>query len=97
MKAIKTILAAVIISFFFACSGGMSGTYKGKTAFVEMELKFTSSNNVQITAMGQTTEGTYEKSGEEITINANGKNQVFKLDKEGCLDGGLFKLCKENQ
>ncbi|RZL44877.1 MAG: hypothetical protein EOP00_18775 [Pedobacter sp.] len=100
MKTLKNVLIALTLSAVFGCGGGLNGTYKGTGAMgmVDIQIKFISSSKAQITGgsmgMSSTSEVEYEKSGNEVKFIANGKNDIYTLDDNGCLTSGETKLCK---
>lgn len=100
MKTLKRVSIVLAIVLLFGCGGGLSGTYKGTGAMgmVDIEIKFTSSSKAQITGggmgMSSISEVEYEKSGNEVKFMANGKNDIYTIDENGCLTSGETKLCK---
>lgn len=100
MKTLKNGLLALTIGLLFGCGSGLSGTYKGTGAMglVDIEIKFTSSSKAQVTGggmgMSSTSEIEYEKNGNEVKLMANGKNDIYTIDENGCLTSGDVKLCK---
>ena len=85
-----------------ACGKSLSGTYVAKggsglgSGLVMEKVEFISSSEVNLTMMEQTFRVPYKIDGDQVLFTANGQSMVFKIDSDGCLDGGtLFgKLCK---
>jgi hypothetical protein len=99
----SSIIFAALLSVVLAsgCSHGLSGTYLPKgggmgNGLVMQKLEFISGTEVNVQMMEQTMRATYKVEGNQVLLNFNGQQPVFKLDDDGCLDGGnLFgKFCK---
>lgn len=81
------------------CGGGLDGTYTPQgesiaSALIE-SLTFKSGGKIEIKAMGQTKEGTYEIEDDRVKITISGETNIFTISGD-CIDGGgmLGKFCK---
>jgi hypothetical protein len=65
-------------------------------SLVMQKLEFLNGTEVNISMMEQTVRASYKLEGNQVLLIVNGQQEVFKLDAQGCLDGGtLFgKFCK---
>ncbi len=80
-----------------ACGGGLEGVYQpepGKSGLagggLVEQIEFRSGDKVEITLMGITKEGTYEVDGDRVRIAVSGDIQIFRVDDDGCIDGGAI-------
>jgi hypothetical protein len=88
------LLASVILS---GCGSGVSGTYTSDGDGMIEKMEFKSGGKVEITAMGQTKEGTYEVENKKVKVTIGGETNILTINDKGCLDGGGFigTLCKK--
>lgn len=79
------------------CGGGVSGTYTSDGNGMIEKMEFKSGGKVEITAMGQTKEGTYEVEDNKVKVTISGDTNILTINDKGCLDGGGFigTLCKK--
>ena len=98
MKVLKPLITISLSLLLFGCTDdGLHGTYVGqKGSFLE-KMTFVSSNKVELTFFGSTTEATYTKEDNKVKIDNAGENQIFTISDNGCLEGGGFigTYCKE--
>jgi hypothetical protein len=101
-KMKRLIVVALACVALVACGKSLSGTYVAKqgsglgAGLVMEKMNFIDGSNVELTMMAQTVRAPYKIDGESLLITVQGQTQVFKIDKDGCLDGGdvFGKLCK---
>lgn len=78
------------------CGSGMSGKYVSANGVTSFTLDFQPGGKVFVEAMGEKAEGTYKVDGDQVTVDANGKNIV--LTKSGdSLTGGPMGMSFKKQ
>jgi hypothetical protein len=85
----------VIVSLLSGCGNGLSGTY-GKKG--EVSFEFHSNGKVELDVIGPIQEATYVVEDGKVKITGAGQGTlVFRIDDQGCLDGGAMmgRLCKQ--
>jgi hypothetical protein len=94
LSAVLVLLACFSLG---GCGGGVSGTYTGDGNGMIEKMEFKSGGKVEITAMGQTKEGTYVVEDGKVKITISGDTTILTMKDKGCLDGGGFigTLCKK--
>jgi hypothetical protein len=98
----RIIIVALACCALVACGKSLSGTYVAKggsgmgSGLVMQQMNFISSDAVELKMMEQTIRASYKIDGDSVLIIVNGQQQVFKIQSDGCLDGGelMGKLCK---
>jgi hypothetical protein len=79
----------------------LSGTYLPKgggmgNGLVMQKIEFLPNNEVNILMMEQLFRANYKIDGDQVLFIINGQQAVFKLEGDGCLNGGNLygKFCK---
>ena len=89
-------LAVLVVA---SCGGAsLSGEYADDSGMFTYNFK--PGGKVEMTTLGGTVEMHYELEDGKVKVGmAGGPQQVFTIDKEGCLDGGgmMGKLCKKKK
>jgi hypothetical protein len=99
-RTFNTLAIFLLCAALDGCGSSLSGTYTANIdAFIlkeKQKMTFTS-NKVEISFMGLTTEATYKVEDGKVKITNGGVTQVFTIDDKGCLEGGVaaVKFCKE--
>ena len=89
-------LAVLVVT---SCGGGsLSGEYSDASGM--FTYMFKPGGKVEMATLGGTVEMHYELEDGKVKVGmGGGLQQVFTIDKEGCLDGGgmMGKLCKKKK
>src|ERR1700685_2809526 len=98
---IKPIAIAILACLLAAgCSPGLSRVYMPKgggmgNGLVMSKLEFINGQEVNISMMEQTVRANYKVDGKQVLLIVNGRQEVFNIDDDGCLQGGslLGQVC----
>jgi hypothetical protein len=90
-RAIGAILPLLIICFCISGCSKLSGTYEAMpNSGSAFEKLIFSGDKVAIVTFAGSFETTYKKSGQQVTLNANGRTMTLTIDSHGDLDGGMM-------
>lgn len=98
LRAFVVIGLLATAALLVGCGDKLSGTYEGEGGLLD-KIEFTSGDKVEITALGQTQEGTYVVEDNKVKITIDGKTNVLTIRDDGCLEGGAMVgvFCKDGK
>lgn len=96
----RNTVAVLLVSVFAACGNGFAGEYgHSVNGTWETIMTFKGNGEVELDMMGNIMVGKYEvKDGKVyITGGKGGQTQAFRIDEQGCIDGGMLfgTMCRK--
>lgn len=92
----KLVLACLCLALV-GCGKRLEGVYgpKDGPATNMIEIEFKDSKTAIVNVMGMRSETGYEVDGDDVKINIQGQNMLFRLDSDDCFSTAWGRMCKK--